>query len=189
MANVGDEVLVTHEVRDLEGDLSNAATVTLTVTRPDLSTVQPAVTNPPEDTGLYEVGVTLTTAGRYIFSWVTTSPATASASAVEATQPSNRPDINDVIQYLGPSSQHEPADVLEALNAETAAQAAICRIGAEFPPDLAEALKRRVARNLAMKALPLGLQASSESATATTRVGADAEIQRLEDPHRQWGFA
>lgn len=53
--------------------------------------------------------------------------------------------------------------------------------------DLNEALFRRVAHNLALRTLPLGVQASlAEGAVATTRVGGtDAEVRRLEAPFRR----
>lgn len=52
-----------------------------------------------------------------------------------------------------------------------------------LPSDLAEALKRRVARNLAMRSLPLGVQSDELGAT---RVGSvDPEVRRLEGPYRR----
>jgi hypothetical protein len=56
-----------------------------------------------------------------------------------------------------------------------------------YPEDLTEALYRRVAHNLSMRALPLGIQANiSEMAVSTTRVGGlDAEVARLEAPYRK----
>lgn len=53
--------------------------------------------------------------------------------------------------------------------------------------DLTEALCRRVAHNLALRNLPLGVQASvTEAAIAQTRVGGtDAEVSRLEAPFRK----
>ena len=47
-----------------------------------------------------------------------------------------------------------------------------------------------MAHNLALRALPLGVQASiSDMAVATTRVGGlDAEVARLEAPYRKVVF-
>lgn len=99
------------------------------------------------------------------------------------------PDLDDVKTYLGASIAATDDEIEGALVAESAAQAAVCKIPtdpAEYPDDLAEALRRRVARNLAIRGLPLGLQTSmSEAAVATTRVGTDPEIKRLEAPHRR----
>lgn len=85
-----------------------------------------------------------------------------------------------------------------AFEAEAAAQAKRCRIPVpsdvdptpEWPADLAEALFRRVAANLANRALPLGVQANiAEAAISTTRVGGgDREVRRLEAPYRRVSF-
>ena len=93
----------------------------------------------------------------------------------------------DVRAYLGPDVSWDDSAIQDALAAETAAQAAVCRIPDPCPADLVEALLRRVAHNLAVRALPLGVQASiAEGAIATNYVGGtDAEVRRLEAPHRK----
>lgn len=96
------------------------------------------------------------------------------------------PDLETVTAYLGDSSSWTPDEIQGALDAETVAQARVCRIPEDYPADLAEALCRRVSRNLALRALPLGVQTSiSEAAVATTRIGWDADIKRLEGPFRK----
>lgn len=74
-------------------------------------------------------------------------------------------------------STHQDADVTAALATEKANQANVCTVPADadtWPADLAEALLRRVHRNLATAGVPLGLD------------GDDAdEIRRLEGPHRR----
>lgn len=99
------------------------------------------------------------------------------------------PDLTAVRTYLGDASSFTEAEITSALAAEKAAQSSVCKVPADaevWPADLAEALKRRVARNLALKSLPLGLQtAISEAAVATVRVGADSEVRRLEAPYRR----
>lgn len=80
--------------------------------------------------------------------------------------------------------------IASAFAAEKAAQRSVCKVPAEdedWPEDLVEALGRRVAHNLALRALPLGVQATiSEAAATTTRVGGtDAEVRRLEAPYRK----
>lgn len=85
-----------------------------------------------------------------------------------------------------------------AFGAEAAAQAKRCRVpvateevpAPDWPADLAEALFRRVAANLANRNLPLGVQANiAEAAVSTTRVGGgDREVRRLEAPHRRVMF-
>lgn len=55
-----------------------------------------------------------------------------------------------------------------------------------YPYDLAEALARRVATNLANRNLPLGVQTQvAEFGSTATRVGGrDREVTRLEAPYR-----
>jgi hypothetical protein len=54
-----------------------------------------------------------------------------------------------------------------------------------YPTPLLEALQRRVARNLAMRKVPLGIAASADGLDVS-RVGAvDPEIRRLENPYRR----
>lgn len=96
------------------------------------------------------------------------------------------PTLASLRVYLGDSSSYSDAVVTAALAAEKDAQASVCRIPLVWPDDLAEALCRRVARNLAMKALPLGLQtAMSEMTVSTIKVGSDSEVRRLEAPYRR----
>lgn len=105
------------------------------------------------------------------------------------------PDLNAVKAYLGDASSSWDDDELEAaLAAEAAAQTAACRVpdsGAAWPADLAEALCRRVAVNLAVRGLPLGLQSTvTETAIGISRVGGgDREVDRLEAPYRRLSIA
>lgn len=104
------------------------------------------------------------------------------------------PDLLAVKAYLGDNlGSWDDAAVEEARVAEIAAQSRACRIPVEegpYPADLDEALCRRVAHNLALRPLPLGVQANvSDMAVATTRVGGmDAEVRRLEGPWRKVMF-
>lgn len=104
--------------------------------------------------------------------------------------------LPDLKAYLGQAGEAWSDEVLSgALVTERSAQAARCRIPVDpeiegetfvYPAELDEALFRRVARNLAIRGLPLGVQASiSEAAVAVTRIGDDAEIRRLEAPYRK----
>lgn len=101
------------------------------------------------------------------------------------------PTLEEVHEYVGFVEQTgwSPAEVESAYLAEKTAQASLCLVpadDAEWPADLAEALCRRVAANLAVRALPLGFKASmSEMAISTARVGGDdREVERLEAPYR-----
>ena len=100
------------------------------------------------------------------------------------------PDLPVIKAYLGDDTSWDDETIEAALRAEAAAQSRACRVPSaseEWPADLVEALCRRVQHNLALRRLPLGLQASiSESGVAQMRVGGnDAEVRRLEAPHRR----
>jgi hypothetical protein len=105
------------------------------------------------------------------------------------------PDIDAVKAYLGESAAFEDDQITAALDAETVAQVKVCRLPDDadpdepepYPADLAEALCRRVAHNLALRNLPLGIQANiADGAVSTNRVGGiDAEVARLERPYRK----
>ncbi|HSX66669.1 hypothetical protein [Nocardioides sp.] len=107
------------------------------------------------------------------------------------------PALPEVQTYLATTGTTHPDTVVApVLAAEIAAQARRCRFPADpaepaaplpYPADLKEALFRRVAHTLAVRALPLGVQANlSEFGATTTRVGGtDAEVRRLEAPHRK----
>lgn len=110
------------------------------------------------------------------------------------------PDAEYVTAYLNNHDDTNPGlswtdeAIAAALAAETEAQSRVCTIAPEwlteegaYPADLAEALCRRVAHNLALRALPLGVQTTlTDGAVAATRVGgSDAEVRRLEAPYRR----
>lgn len=106
--------------------------------------------------------------------------------------PVTPPTLPEVVEYLGDEISWGESEIESAYTAELAAQADVCRLPADgaYPAPLAEALGRRVAHNLALRALPLGVSANiTDSAVATTRVGGlDAEVARLEAPYRKVVF-
>ena len=94
--------------------------------------------------------------------------------------------LADVTAYLGAdaASQWSDAELTSALTAEAGAQATRVKAAALMGvPDVDEALMRRVARNLAMRKVPLGIAASEIEATRVS--GTDPEIRRLEAPYRR----
>lgn len=99
------------------------------------------------------------------------------------------PDLADVTEYIGNDGSWTDDQIGAALLVEKAAQAARCVVPADdaaWPEDLAEGLRRRVLRNLVMRALPLGLSTTmSEATVSVTKIGMDAEITRLEAPYRK----
>lgn len=75
--DLGDPVPLAVNIRNAAGVLTNATTVTLTITLPDGSTTSPAVTNPPTVTGVYTYDYATVQAGRHLVRWVSTGPAAA----------------------------------------------------------------------------------------------------------------
>lgn len=100
-------------------------------------------------------------------------------------QDENRANPDD-LGYLGANSWPD-SEILDALEAEAAAQRSTCRIPAVYPADLRQALLRRVKRNLAMRGLALAvLRGDAEAGGADTVLpGRDPEVRRLEAPFRK----
>lgn len=93
----------------------------------------------------------------------------------------------EVADYLGETSATDE-QIADALAAEQAAQAARCRVPADadpWPADLAQALKRRVARNLALRGLPIAVLQGDAESGSTVLPGSDPEVRRFEAPHRR----
>lgn len=92
--------------------------------------------------------------------------------------------VEDLMLYLGDTASRLSEETLtEALAAEEAAQAARCTIPDPYPDDLGEALKRRVARNLAMRGIPLAVLQGDAEFGSTVLPGRDPEVRRLEAPY------
>jgi hypothetical protein len=97
------------------------------------------------------------------------------------------PTTGDVETYLGDTS-YTTEELGLALAAEKAAQAARCRVPADdaaWPADLVEALCRRVARNLALRGIPLAVLQGDAEVGSLIPPGRDPEVRRLEGPHRR----
>jgi hypothetical protein len=93
-------------------------------------------------------------------------------------------DLTALRAYLLDTSATD-AEILDALGAERAAQVARCRVE-PYTPDLLQALKRRVARNLAARRVPVATFTAFDGGQTSQRVPQhDAEIRRLEAPHRK----
>lgn len=98
------------------------------------------------------------------------------------------PDLAALKIYLGQTSQTD-ATLSGALATEQAAQARVCRVpkapDAVWPADLAEALLRRVARNLAMRGIPLAMFSGDADLGGLVPPSRDPEVRRLEGPLRK----
>ena len=184
---VGGQWLIEVETTDLDGQLVDAAP-TVAVTRPDGTAVTPAPTAAPVTAGRYRATYTIAAPGRHI-ALVTAGGDVAdfAAHALAVTAGNGMPDVPSVVAYLGETS-HTEEEIGDALDAEAAAQRAVCRVGAVYPPDLAEALKRRVARNLELRQMPLAMTRGDAEVGPTFLPGRDPEISRLEGPYRKLVF-
>lgn len=182
---IGGRWIVAVQVTDDDGVLVDAAP-TVTVTLPAGSTTSPTVefVSSGVHRAAYEVGST----GRYVARVVVTGYGAAdfAAYATATTAGTGMPDTDDVAAYLGESAASWTTDELQdALDAEAAAQRSRCRVGAVYPADLRQALLRRVARNLAMRLLPLSVPQGDSEAGPVIIPGQDPEVRRLEGPYRK----
>lgn len=156
------------------------------VTAPDgtVATPSPTAVSP----GLHRLDVIVGQPGRYVAKVTgTAGMAGFTAYASELVTAAEMPDLDACKTYLGidPGNTARDVEVQNALDAEAGAQRSKCRIPAAFPTDLREALLRRVARNLAMRLLPLGVLRGDGEAGDTRLSGTDPEIRRLEGPWRK----
>lgn len=98
------------------------------------------------------------------------------------------PTIPQLRIYLGQSSYTDD-QLSQALAAESAAQRRVVRVpkdpDAVWDADLTEALCRRVARNLAMRGIPLAMFAGDPDMGGLTPPNRDPEVRRLEGPLRK----
>lgn len=181
-APVGDVWDLTVLVTDPDSRLV-AQTPTVTVTLPDGTTTTPTVA--VVSTGVYRATYTFAGAGRHTASVAATGYGVETFVAYTAavTTSTNMPDATEAAAYLGDSSW-ATGDIQSALDAESAAQRKVCYVPAEYPPDLREALKRRVVRNLAMRRVPLMTPIGDGDVNVPTfGPGSDPEVRRLEKPY------
>ena len=97
------------------------------------------------------------------------------------------PSIGELRVYLGASS-YTDQQLQSALSAEFKAQGRVVRqpaIDAVWDEDLAEALCRRVARNLAMRGIPLAMFSGDQELGGLVPPNRDPEVRRLEGPFKK----
>jgi hypothetical protein len=95
------------------------------------------------------------------------------------------PTLDEIRAWvMVPMTVIDDATLQQVTDAELALQTARCLVPAEYPAALAQALYRRVARELAAKGLPLGMLADPEYGGAVRLPGMDVEVNRLEAPYR-----
>lgn len=118
--DLGDTVRLTAQSTDPGGTLTDAATVTLTITLPDGTTTSPAVTNPPATTGQYTYDYVTEQPGRHAVRWVFGTPDSAYTDVfdVRAADPPlilSLADAKTHLQLTGTSQDAQLRDWLEAI--------------------------------------------------------------------------
>lgn len=175
--------VLTVAVTDAAGCPADVTPV-VTVTLPDTSTATPAV----EDvtTGVFRAQYVTAAAGRYTARVVAVDLGAAEFTAT-VTAVAGLPDLDATKVYLQvePGDESQDVEIADALAAETDAQRRVCRVPAAYPADLRQALLRRVARNLALRGLPLMVLRGDAETGSTIPPGRDAEVRRLEAPWRK----
>lgn len=142
--------------------------------------------------GRYRVVVALTQPSRWVAVATNAYGATSFAAYVQAIS-GDMPTVDDVIAYAGEhiGSWADPSNeevVQQALDSEASAQRRKCNVGAVYPPDLAEALMRRVMVNLAMRAVTLPTEMMGDAQASVAPLYRDPVISRLEAPYRRVFF-
>lgn len=88
MSSIGEVVPLAVTIRNADGNPMNAATVALTIIRPDLTTVAVDIVNPPPSTGTYTAEYIPTgQSGLYTYRWTTTEPALVQEGAFNVERP------------------------------------------------------------------------------------------------------
>jgi hypothetical protein len=147
--------------------------------------------------GAYRAQFVTTAPGRHTARAVTSVSGSADLTAWVAaiTPAAGMPTIEDLrgisperddpedLGYLGKNSFTDD-EIQDALDAEASAQRDVCFIPAAYPPSLRQALLRRVAVNLANRALPLAIvQGDAEMGGAGSSAylpGKDPQVRRYE---------
>jgi len=165
-------------------------TIAVLVTRPSGGTLSPTAT--AINTGIYRASLQTDENGRWVSSVnVTNYGSIGYAAWVEGVSTNtDLPSLTDVKNYLSdgdPDSLPSVSDaqLQEALEAEAAAQRRVCNVGATYPVDLRQALLRRVARNLALRGLPIMVLQGDAETGSLVPPGRDPEVRRLEAGHRK----
>lgn len=184
-ATIGAAWVLVWWMLDADGLPTNAETPTATVTRPDGST---SVLTPVFGTDLgWTAAYTTAAAGRHLVHIVSLADAADAALWVDAVlTEEGMPTVDDAIVYLGSRmSGWTRAQVQSAYNAERGNQRDKCGERAAYPDQLREALFRRIARNLAMRNLPLAVAVGDADVGPSILPGNDPEVRRLEAPYRR----
>lgn len=181
---VGSVVPLGWSVTDRDGAPADPTTITLTVTVEGGAPESVATTSPA--VGEILAAYRPTTPGSYTARLVLDgerATATVDRFLVVPLDPWAL-TVAQMRGYLVDTSADD-GEIADALDAERFAQASRCRIDT-YTPDLLQALKRRVARNLAARRVPVATFTAFDGGQTSQRVPAnDAEVRRLEAPYRR----
>lgn len=180
---VGDLWDILMDVRDADGCLVDAVPV-VTVTLPDGSTATPTVET--ITTGVYRSTHTPASSGRYVAAATAAGYGLAYFAAYASAPPvaDDLPSVEGYRDYdTDDGGSWSDERIQRALDTEASAQRGVCRVGAIYPPDLIEAVYRRIQRNLTMLGQP-GVQVSESGDPVFTPTN-DPEVRRLERPYRK----
>jgi hypothetical protein len=98
--------------------------------------------------------------------------------------PPETPALDDVRAWIGvPETAVSDEQLQTVIDAEMGAQAQVCRVD-PWAAQLTQAIYRRVGREVAAMALPLGVIGSDAEFGGANLPRFDAEIERLERPFR-----
>lgn len=120
--DLSDSVPIAVDVKDATGALTNAASVTLTITLPDGTTATPVVTNPPSVTGQYRLTYVPVQVGRHAWRFVATTPNTAYQDVFEVRETISPAllSLADAKAHLNITSTTHDDEIREYLEAATA---------------------------------------------------------------------
>lgn len=188
---VGDRWVMDFLVLDDDGYLASDPTVAIQFSQPDGDQPDPAPTAQLLSTGVYRVAMTVSEFGRYV---VVVSADGYGATGFTAftqsvSEAGNLPTPDDVRAYSAGSLDADwlDGDIQTVLDSEASQQRQRLSIGAIYPPDLFEALCRRVVIALDRRQKLNAGDFSTGVLGGETQafIPVDPEIKRLEAPYRK----
>lgn len=172
--DLGATARLTAECRDPGGALITAAGTTVTVTRPDGTTVTPAAeeTTPP---GTYQADYVTTLSGRHTVRWVFTGPAHAYTDSFDVREaaPPALLSLTDGKEHLNIRSSRHDAEVREWIEATT--RSVEYFTGPVVVRQVVEDFREREARAVAL------LQTPVVEVTSVTALGGGSSGYEVED--------
>jgi hypothetical protein len=168
--------------------VSPDVTVVITSTSPADDVSTPTVER--LTSGVYRATALVTLPGRYIatVSAVGYGAVSFTAFVTDVTTADGMPTVQDVRDYAEDNigSWTDP-QIQEVLDSEAVQQRRRLTVGAVYPADVAEALKRRVVRalNLRSKTMPTDFSSGFDGEGSSFIPFNDPEIKRLEAPYRK----